>query len=356
MKCGIVGLPNAGKSTLFRALTAIPAPAENYPFCTIEPNVGIVQVPDPRVEKLSQIFQPEKSIYPIIEFVDIAGLIKGASQGEGLGHKFLSHIRESQALLHVVRCFKDKNISHVYSEVDPLRDIEIVESELLLADLSAVQKKIQKIEKPASANKELKSELKFLQNLFQFLNEGKRADQFHFADTEAPWIKSLNLLTAKPCLYVCNANENSDDSYIQQVKDKMGKHRTLSISCQLESELMLLDSEEQQEYLDSLGLKERALDRLIRQAYALLNLITFFTAGPQEVRAWTISSGTLAPKAGSIIHTDFEKGFIKAEVYSCEQLFSLGSEKKVKEKGLYRLEGKNYVVQDGDVVFFRFNV
>ena len=354
MKCGIVGLPNAGKSTLFRALTAIPAPAENYPFCTIEPNVGIVQVPDSRVKKLSQIFKPEKSIYPVIEFVDIAGLIKGASQGEGLGHKFLSHIRESQALLHVVRCFKDKNISHVYSEVDPLRDIEIVESELLLADLSAVQNKIQKIEKPASANKELKAELTFLKNLFQFLNEGKRADQFHFTDRESPWIKNLNLLTAKPCLYVCNANE--DDSYVQQVKDKMGKDRTLSISCQLESELMLLDPEEQQEYLDSLGLKERALDRLIRQAYALLNLITFFTAGPKEVRAWTIADGVLAPQAGSVIHTDFEKGFIKAEVYSCEQLVSLGSEKKVKEKGLYRLEGKNYIVQDGDVIFFRFNV
>ena len=295
MKCGIVGLPNAGKSTLFRALTAIPAPAENYPFCTIEPNVGIVQVPDPRVEKLSQIFQPEKSIYPVIEFVDIAGLIKGASQGEGLGHKFLSHIRESQALLHVVRCFQDKNISHVYSEVDPLRDIEIVESELLLADLSAVQNKIQKIEKPASANKELMAELKFLKSLFQFLNEGKRADQFQFADTEAPWIKNLNLLTAKPCLYVCNANE--DNSYVQKVKDKMGKQCTLSISCQLESELMLLDSDEQQEYLDSLGLKERALDRLIRQAYALLNLITFFTAGPKEVRAWTIAEGALAPKS-----------------------------------------------------------
>lgn len=359
MKCGIVGLPNAGKSTLFRALTSIKVPAENYPFCTIEPNRGVVQVPDPRVEKLSQIFQPEKTIYPFMEFVDIAGLIQGAHKGEGLGCKFLSHIRESQALLHVVRCFEDKNIGHVCSSIDPLRDIEIVESELLLSDLSVIQNRLDRIEKKSMTDKEIKKEALFLKRLYHVLNEGKRADDFvsqeKCSQIENSFLENLRLLTMKPCLYVCNVDESNRD-YAQKVQDQKGKERTLFISCQMESELLQLSEKEQKEYLESLGLKEGALNRLIRQAYVLLNLITFFTAGPKEVHSWTAPAGTLAPKAGRLIHTDFEKGFIRAEVYSCEELFSLGSEKKLKEKGLYRLEGKTYLVQDGDVLFFRFNV
>ena len=352
MKCGIVGLPNAGKSTLFKALTALKVDAENYPFCTIEPNVGVVQVPDDRVEKLSQIFKPQKAIYPIIEFVDIAGLIKGAHKGEGLGHKFLSHVRESHALLHVVRCFEDKNVTHVYSNIDPLRDIEIIESELLLADLSTVQNRLDKIKKVPQ--KELQEEARFLKKLFDFLNQGKNVREFQVQEGEKDWLKSLHLLTFKPCLYVCNVNEQ-DTSIAQKVVEKMGEKQTLLISCEMESDLLLLSEGEQKEYLESLGIKDRALNRLIRKAYSLLGLITFFTAGPKEVHSWTIPRNTLAPQAGRSIHTDFEKGFIRAEVYSCEELFKVGSEKVLKEKGLYRVEGKSYSVQDGDVVFFRVN-
>ena len=355
MKCGIVGLPNAGKSTLFKALTALKVDAENYPFCTIEPNVGVVQVPDERVEKLSQIFKPEKSIYPIVEFVDIAGLIKGAHKGEGLGHQFLSHIRESHALLHLIRCFEDKNVTHVYSHIDPLRDIEIIESELLLADLSAVQNKLEKLKKISQTQKKLRAEVEFLQKLFQFLNEGNNAREFEIQKEEKPWLKELHLLTLKPCLYVCNVDEK-DTSYAQKVVEKMGEKQTLLVSCELESELLSLTPEEQKQYLESLGIKERALNRLIKKAYSFLDLITFFTAGSKEVHSWTAARHTLAPQAGRIIHTDFERGFIRVEVYSCEELFKLGSEKKLKEKGLYRVEGKNYFIKDGDVVFFKINV
>ena len=355
MKCGIVGLPNAGKSTLFKALTALKVDAENYPFCTIEPNTGVVQVPDERVEKLVQIFKPKKSIYPTIEFVDIAGLIKGAHKGEGLGHQFLSHIRESHALLHVVRCFENKNITHVYSHIDPLRDIEIIESELLLADLSTVQNKLEKLKKISQVQKELRPEFEFLERLFHFLNEGKNAREFKVQKEEKIWLKDLHLLTLKPCLYVCNVDEK-DTSYAQKAIEKMGEKQTLMISCELESELLHLSPEEQKQYLTSLGIKERALNRLIKKAYSFLDLITFFTAGPKEVHSWTTSRHTLAPQAGGIIHTDFKRGFIRVEVYSCEDLFKLGSEKKLKEKGLYRIEGKNYLIKDGDVVFFRINV
>ena len=358
MRCGIVGLPNAGKSTLFKALTSQEVDAENYPFCTIEPNMGVVTVPDSRLKKLAQIFNSKKTIYPFVEFVDIAGLIKGAHKGEGLGYKFLSHIRESQALLHVVRCFEDKNIGHVYSNIDPCRDIEVVESELLLSDLETVQNRINKIEKLSKSNKEMQKELEVLKRLLSFINEAQPVRLFPVKKYELPFLQSLHLLTAKETLYICNINDSADswqDQHVQSVKNKVGESHVLKISSQLESELMELNAEEQKEYLKSLNIKESALNRLIRKAYALLNLITFFTAGEQEARGWTIKKGSLAPQAGGAIHSDFEKGFIRAETYDCEQLFQCGLLSALKSKGLYRLEGKSYAVQDGDVLHFRFN-
>ena len=356
MRCGILGLPNAGKSTLFQALTLQKVSAENYPFCTIEPNVGVVKVPDSRIEKLASFFKPEKIIYPVMEFVDIAGLVKGAHKGEGLGHRFLSHVRESRALLHVVRCFEDKNISHVYQNVDPLRDIEIVESELLLSDLEVVQNRIDKIKKPSAAHKEMKKELDVMERLMVFLNQGCPAVQFQAEKHEAFFIQRLNLLTEKSILYVCNSDEHhSNNPYVHQVREKMGEHRVLSLSGKLESELAELEETERIQYLEVLKMKEPALNRLIRSTYALLNLITFFTAGSQEVRGWTVKKGSTAPQAGGVIHSDFEKGFIRVEVYSSEELFRLGSVSDLKNKGFYRLEGKTYCVQDGDVLYFRFN-
>ena len=358
MKCGIVGLPNAGKSTLFKALTAQKVDAENYPFCTIEPNMGVVTVPDSRLDNLTQIFKSQKTIYPFVEFVDIAGLIKGAHKGEGLGYKFLSHIRESQALLHVVRCFEDKNIGHVYSHVDPCRDIEIVESELLLSDLETVQNRINKIEKPSKMNKEMQKELEVLKKLMSFINEGNPVRLFATKSHEQPFIQPLHLLTTKDMLYICNVNDSDNlkqDQHVESVKNKVGESNILKLSGQLEAELAEISAEEKTEYLKSLGMEEPALNRLIRKAYALLNLVTFFTAGEQESRGWTIQKGTQAPQAGGTIHSDFEKGFIRAETYSCEQLFQCRSLAELKSKGLYRLEGKDYVVQDGDVLHFRFN-
>ena len=358
MKCGIVGLPNAGKSTLFRALTAQKVDAENYPFCTIEPNKGIVNVPDPRLEKLSQIFKSKKTIYPFVEFVDIAGLIKGAHKGEGLGYKFLSHIRESRSLLHVVRCFEDKNIGHVYSNVDPCRDIEIVESELLLSDLETVQSRMSKIEKLAKADKEKRKELEILKKLVDFINKGHSVRLFKAEQNEMPVIESLHLLTNKDVLYVCNMNDSSDskqEEHVKAVEDKVGVDHVFKLSGQLESELSELSLEDKKEYLKSLNMEEPALNRLIRQAYSLLNLITFFTAGDTESRGWTVQKGTLAPQAGGAIHSDFEKGFIRAETYSCQDIFQHHSLVALKSKGIYRLEGKNYIVQDGDVLHFRFN-
>ena len=357
MRCGILGLPNAGKSTLFQALTMQKVAAENYPFCTIEPNVGVVQVPDHRIEKLSSIFKPEKVIYPVMEFVDIAGLVKGAHKGEGLGHRFLSHVRESKALLHVVRCFEDKNISHVYQSIDPLRDIEIVESELLLADLDVVQNRIDKIKKPSSVHKEMKKELSLMERLMDFLNQGCPAVQFQVEAHEELFIRRLNLLTGKSILYVCNSGDNhSENPYVHQVREKLGKNRVLSLSGKLESELAELDKAERVQYLETLQMEEPALNRLIHCTYSLLNLITFFTAGATEVRGWTVQKGSTAPQAGGVIHSDFEKGFIRAETYSVEDLFRLGSLSALKSGGFYRLEGKTYCIQDGDVLHFRFNI
>lgn len=356
MKCGILGLPNAGKSTLFQALTMQKVPAENYPFCTIEPNVGVVKVPDLRIEKLSSLFKPEKIIYPVMEFVDIAGLVKGAHKGEGLGHRFLSHVRESKALLHVVRCFEDKNISHVYQNVDPLRDIEIVESELLLADLEVVQNRIDKIKKPSAVHKEMQKELSLMEKLLDFLNQGQPAIQFQAEEHEEFFIQRMNLLTAKSILYVCNSGENFENPYARQVREKMGENRVLSLSGKLESELAELDSAERGQYLETLNMEEPALNRLIRCTYSLLNLITFFTAGSKEVRGWTVRKGSTAPQAGGVIHSDFEKGFIRVETYSSEELFRLGSLSALKSGGFYRVEGKTYCIQDGDVLNFRFHV
>ena len=354
MKCGIVGLPNVGKSTLFQALTAIQVPAENYPFCTIEPNVGVVQVPDPRMEKLATLFNPEKLIYPVMEFVDIAGLVKGAHKGEGLGHRFLSHIRESQALLHVVRCFEDKQTSHVFEKLDPCRDIEIIESELILSDLTAIENRISKIEKLSQNQKELRAEVSLLKNLSQFMNQGHKAFDFKCSKEDQRFITTLHLLTLKPCLYVCNIHEDHL-SYAQTVQKKMGEEKTLFISSRTEAEMASLPPEEKKEFLNMLDLKEPALARLIRKSYQLLNLITFFTAGKKEVKAWTVPMGSTAPQAGGVIHSDFEKGFIRAEVYTYEDLMRLGSVSALKEKGLFRIEGKNYTIQDGDILFFRFN-
>ncbi len=357
MRCGILGLPNAGKSTLFQALTMQKVEVENYPFCTIEPNVGVVQVPDTRIDQLSSIFKPEKVIYPVMEFVDIAGLVKGAHKGEGLGHRFLSHVRESKALLHVVRCFEDKNISHVYQNIDPLRDIEIVEAELLLADISTVQNRIDKIKKPSSDNKEMKKELSLLEKLMDFLNQGHSAFQFQAEMHEELFIQRLHLLTRKSILYVCNSDESyCENPYVHQVQEKMGKHRVLSLSGKLESELSELDEKDRLQYLETLQMKEPALNRLIRYTYSLLDLITFFTASSKEVRGWTVKKGSTVPQAGGVIHSDFEKGFIRAETYSTEDLFRLGSPSALRSNGFYRLEGKNYCVQDGDVLHFRFNV
>lgn len=357
MRCGILGLPNAGKSTLFQALTMQKVAAENYPFCTIEPNVGVVQVPDQRMDRLSAIFKPEKVIYPVMEFVDIAGLVKGAHKGEGLGHRFLSHVRESKALIHVVRCFEDKNIGHVYQEINPLRDIEIVESELLLADLAAVQNRIDKIKKPSAENKEMKKELSLLERLLNFLNNGSPAIQFQAEIHEDFFIQRLHLLTRKSVLYVCNADEDhSKNPYVQQVREKMGENRVLFLSGKWEAELAELEEQDRLQYLADLQMEEPALNRLIRSTYSLLDLITFFTASSKEVRGWTVRKGATAPQAGGVIHSDFEKGFIRAETYAVKDLFHLGSLSTLKSKGFYRLEGKNYCVQDGDVLHFRFNI
>ncbi|WP_028988424.1 redox-regulated ATPase YchF [Thermicanus aegyptius] len=362
--CGIVGLPNVGKSTLFNAITQAGAESANYPFCTIDPNVGIVEVPDERLTVLTRLVTPQRTVPTTFEFVDIAGLVEGASKGEGLGNRFLSHIREVDAIVHVVRCFEDVNITHVAGKVDPLRDIQIINLELILADLETVEKRFEKVKKMLkSGDKKVQQEMALLERLKEHFDQGRSARSLSVDEEEREILRELHLLTLKPVLYVANVGENeaadaTNNPYVTQVIDFAAGEgaEVICISAKVESEIAELDGEDKQLFLEELGLKESGLDRLIRAAYHLLGLITFFTAGPQEVRAWTIPAGTKAPQAAGVIHSDFQRGFIRAEVVSYEDLIHAGSMAKAREQGLLRLEGKDYEMKDGDVVYFRFNV
>ncbi|MCF0238462.1 MAG: redox-regulated ATPase YchF [Sphaerochaetaceae bacterium] len=365
LNCGIVGLPNVGKSTIFSALTSAPAEAANYPFCTIEPNVGIVNVPDSRLDKIVELIPTAKVIPAVTEFVDIAGLVAGASKGEGLGNKFLANIREVGVIAHVVRCFDDPDIIHVNNKVDPAGDIETINIELALADYDTVEKRYQKQSKLNKVSKEAKENailLPIYERLMAGLTEGKSARSIVTDEEEIALIYDLHLITMKPVIYVCNVDEENvsgENDYVKTVKaigEKEGSP-VVVICGKMEAEIASLDTaEEKAEFLEAAGIEESGLNVLIRTAYSTLGLRTFFTAGPDEDRAWTFKAGYKAPQAAGVIHTDFEKGFIKAEIYSCEDLFKYGSEAKVKEAGKLRLEGKEYIVQDGDIVFFRFNV
>lgn len=364
LQVGIVGLPNVGKSTLFNALTSAKAEAANYPFCTIDPNVGVVTVPDPRLDKITQFIKPQSVIPTTMEFVDIAGIVKGASQGEGLGNQFLSHIRQTDAIVHVVRCFDDSNIIHVAGSVDPLRDMEIINTELMLADLDSADKKLKRIEKMAknTADKKLKMEFEVTKKIHEALSKGLPARSVTLDDLEMPFAKEMHLLTSKPVLYACNVSDTDfaagGNEWVRSVEKRAAEegNKTIMICSAMEAEIAQLPPEERKDFLQSLGATEPGLSRLIREAYSLLGLYTYFTAGEKEVRAWTIKKGFKAPQAAGVIHTDFEKGFIRAETYHCEDLFNLKSEQAVKEAGKYRLEGKEYLVKDGDILFFRFNV
>lgn len=361
-RCGIVGLPNVGKSTLFNALTAAGAAAENYPFCTIEPNIGVVPVPDERLDRIAALFKPQKLTPTTVEFVDIAGLVQGASKGEGLGNQFLGHIREVDAIAHVVRCFEDPDVVHVHGGIDPIRDMEVIETELILADLDQVSKRLPKIEKQAkTGDKESAKFLPIYEKIQKGLNEGRPARLIPFSPEERGATKELFLLTQKPILYVANVAEQDIQRSIPAVEKvrewaKGQSSEVVMISGKIEAELASLTREEKITFLKELGLNESGLNQLARTGYKLLGLVTFFTAGPKEVRAWTIPAGTKAPQAAGTIHSDFEKGFIRAECYHYDDLMKLGSETKVKEAGKMRLEGKEYLVRDGDILYFRFNV
>lgn len=365
MKLGVVGLPNVGKSTLFNAITHAGAECANYPFCTIEPNVGIVAVPDPRLEVLGNMYNTKKITPAVVEFVDIAGLVKGASKGEGLGNKFLANIRETDAIVHVVRCFEDENVTHVDDSVDPLRDIETINLELIFADLESVKKRLDKaLNMTKTGEKKYKIEAEFLQKLFDHLSNMKPARTLDVTDDEKEMLKDLFLLTLKPVIYAANISEDDmskNESEIELAKRvydfaKSEKAEFISICAKTEEELSLLDDDEREMFLTELGLKESGLNRLIKISYRLLGLISYLTAGEKEVRAWTIEVGTKAPQAAGKIHSDFEKGFIRAEIVDYDYLVELGSFNACKEKGKVRSEGKDYVIKDGDVVLFRFNV